>query len=84
MATYPIINKETGEKKVVSMSVNDIDDWYKENPEWHRDWSEGCGSPIGDFALGEWKSRVANKNPGWKHVLDKVKNTYGSRARDLY
>ena len=84
MASYPIINKETGERKTISMSVHDIDQWYKDNPEWHRDWSQGCAGPIGEMALGEWKSKVANKHPGWKHILDKVKNTPKSQARDLY
>jgi hypothetical protein len=84
MAIYPVVHKETGETKVVQMSVTEIDQWYKDNPDWHRDWSEGCAGPIGDFALGEWKSRVANKNPGWKSILDKVKNTPKSQARDLY
>ena len=27
MATYPVINKETGEQKEVVMSVNDWDQW---------------------------------------------------------
>ena len=27
MATYPVINKETGEQKEVAMSVHDWDQW---------------------------------------------------------
>ena len=41
MAIYPIINKETGEQKVIEMSVHDITQWYNDNPEWQRDWSQG-------------------------------------------
>ena len=32
MATYPVINKETGEQKEVVMSVNDWDQWCADNP----------------------------------------------------
>ena len=32
MATYPVINKETGEQKEVVMSVNDWDQWREDNP----------------------------------------------------
>ena len=55
MAIYPIIHIETGEKKIVEMSVNDIMQWYKDNPEWKRDWSEGCAS-AGE--VGEWKDQL--------------------------
>ena len=41
MAIYPVIHVETGEKKEVEMSAHDITQWYKDNPEWKRDWSEG-------------------------------------------
>ena len=83
MATYPIVNKETGEQKEVSMSVNDWDQWKEENPDWIRDWSDPstCPSP---GEVGEWKDKLINKNPGWKTVLDKVKNTPKSRAQNLY
>lgn len=63
------------------MSVHEIMDWYKENPEWKRDWSEGCASPAD---VGEWKNKLINKNPGWKEVLDKVKAHPKSIAKDLY
>jgi hypothetical protein len=33
MATYPVINKSTGEQKEVSMSVHDWDQWKRNNPE---------------------------------------------------
>jgi len=83
MATYPIIHKETGEQKEVSMSVNDWDQWKEENPDWIRDWSDPstCPSP---GEVGEWKDKLINRNPGWKTVLDKVKNTPKSRAQNLY
>ena len=34
MATYPVINKETGEEKEVRMSIHDWDQWKTDNPDW--------------------------------------------------
>jgi hypothetical protein len=83
MATYPVVNKETGEQKEVSMSVTDWDQWKEDNPDWIRDWSDPstCPSP---GEVGEWKDKLINRNPGWKTVLDRVKNTPKSQARNLY
>ena len=83
MALYPVIHKETGEKKDIYVPIDEIDQWYADNPDWKRDWSEGCATSLGEFG-GEWKTKLANKNPGWKHILDKVKNTPKSQAKDLY
>ena len=58
MAIYPIVHKETGEKKEVEMSVHDITQWYQDNPEWKRDWSEGCATP---GEVGEWKDKLISK-----------------------
>ena len=41
MPTYPVINKETGEKKELSMSMIKYDEWRKENPDWDKDWNAG-------------------------------------------
>jgi hypothetical protein len=80
MAIYPIIHKETGEKKVVEMSVHDITQWYKDNPDWHRDWSEGCASP---GEVGEWQHKLGNRNPGWREVINKVANVPGSTVEKI-
>ena len=37
MPTYPVVNKETGEKKELSMSMVAYDEWRKENPGWDKD-----------------------------------------------
>lgn len=81
MALYPVKHIETGETKVIDVSVHEIMDWYKDNPEWKRDWSQGCASAANE---GEWKHKLVNKNPGWKHILDRVKQAPGATARDLY
>ncbi len=54
MAFYPIINKTTGERKTIEMSVHEITQWYKDNPEWHRDWSEGCAM-LNTHICGDYK-----------------------------
>ena len=45
MATYPVINKETGEQKKVKLSVHDLGQWLEDNPEWQRDWSDPATAP---------------------------------------
>ena len=45
MATYPVIHKETGEQKEVSMSVHDWDKWREDNPDWTRDYSDPSTMP---------------------------------------
>ena len=42
MPTYPVVNKETGEKKELSMSMVAYDEWRKDNPDWDKDWNAGC------------------------------------------
>ena len=42
MPTYPVIHKETGEKKELSMTMVEYSTWRDDNPEWDKDWSEGC------------------------------------------
>ena len=71
MAKYDVVHKETGETKVIDVSVHDIQQWYQDNPEWVRDWSQGCAGNLGEFG-GEWKSKLATTTP----VEDSdVKNT---------
>ena len=49
MPTYPVIHKETKEKKELSMTMAAYDQWRKDNPEWDKDWSEGCASQSREF-----------------------------------
>jgi len=76
MAIYPIWNPETGEKKVVEMSVNDIMSWYENNKPWVRDWSEGCASAA---EIGEWRDKLDKKHPSWKNVLNQAEKSKGKR-----
>ena len=80
MPTYPVINKETGEKKELSMSMIKYDEWRKENPDWDKDWSEGCAG-LGE--VGEWKDKLITRNPSWNDVLDKASRSPGSRVSKI-
>ncbi len=80
MAIYPIIHKETGETKVIEMSVHDITQWYVDNPEWQRDWSQGCATP---GEVGDWRNKLTSKHPSWNEVLSKASKAPGSTVKKL-
>ena len=42
MPLYPVKNLKTGETKDIHMSVEKYGVWRKENPDWDKDWSQGC------------------------------------------
>lgn len=68
MATYPVINKVTGEQKQVSMSVHDWDQWKTDNPDWDRDWSDPSTLP-GTGEVGDFRDKMAKTHPGWKDIM---------------
>ena len=68
MATYPVINKETGEQKDVRISVHDWDQWKTDNPDWDRDWSDPSTCPASG-EVGEWRDKMARTHPGWKDIM---------------
>lgn len=80
MAIYPVYNPETGEKKVIEMSVHDIMDWYENNKPWSRDWSQGCATP---GEVGEWKDKLIARNPGWNEVLDRASKAPKSTVKKI-
>ena len=59
MATYPVVNKQTGEQKNVVMSVHDWNKWLEDNPDWHRDWSDPSTAPMATD-VGEWRDKLVN------------------------
>ena len=81
MAIYPIINRETGEQKEVSMSVHDWAQWCKDNSQWIRDWSDPTSAPANISEAGEWKDKLLKKNPGWNEVLAKAGKSAGSQNK---
>jgi hypothetical protein len=82
LATYPVVNKVTGEQKEVSMSIHDWDQWKKDNSEWDRDWSDPSTCPASG-EIGEWKDKLIKKNPGWNDVLYKASKVPGSKVKPI-
>ena len=82
MATYPVVNKQTGEQKEVSMSITEWDQWKQDNPDWTRDWSDPSTAPMATD-VGEWRDKLVAKNPGWNDVLAKASKMPGSTVKKL-
>lgn len=80
MPTYPVINKETGEKKELSMTINDYDQWRTDNPEWDRDWQAGVAG-VGE--VGEVYDKLRKSHPGWNDVLRRASKMPGSNVRPI-
>ena len=80
MATYPVINKETGEQKELSMSMVAYDEWRKENPDWDKDWQAGVAA-VGE--VGEVYDKLKKSHPGWNDVLYKASKAPGSTVRPV-
>ena len=78
MPTYPLKNLKTGETKELSMSMSAYDKWREENPDWDKDWSQGCAG-VGE--VGEWQEKLVKKNPGWNDVLHKVSKQPGATVK---
>tara|TARA_B100000902_G_C26610643_1_gene574941 strand:- start:72 stop:320 length:249 start_codon:yes stop_codon:yes gene_type:complete len=77
MATYPVINKETGEQKEVVLSVHKWNEWCNENPNWTRDWSDPSTAPMATD-VGDWKDKLRRTKPGWNDVLHKASQAPGA------
>ena len=82
MATYPVVNKETGEQKEVQMSIHAWSQWCKDNPDWTRDWSDPSTLP-GVGEVGDFKDKLKKSHPGWNDVLHKASKAPGSYVRPI-
>ena len=82
MATYPVVNSKTGERKEVIMSVHDWSKWCDDNPDWKRDYSDHSTMP-GVGEVGEWRDTLRKTKPGWNDVLRKAQKAPGSRVKTL-
>ena len=67
MPTYPVLNKKTGEKKTLSLTMKEYSDWRDENPDWDKDWSEGTGGTV----YGKPK-----QSDGFKEVMSKIQSEH--------
>lgn len=80
MPTYPIINKDTGEQKEITLSLDDWEIFKKENPMWSRDWSDPSTAP-NSAEVGEWKDKLNKSHPSWNEVLGKAKKAGGMNTK---
>lgn len=67
MPSYPVINKTTGEKQTLYMSMSEYSAWREANPDWDKDWMEGCGG----VTYGKPK-----QDQGFKEVMQKVQSEH--------
>ena len=81
MATYPVVNQETGEQKEVVMSVHDWDQWKIDNPDWDRYFTPDNSPGVGE--VGEWKDKLRKSKPGWNDVLRRAGKVAGSRVKKI-
>ena len=80
MPTYPVINKESGEKKELSMTMKAYDELKEANPDWDKDWMAGVAS-VGE--VGEVYDKLKKSHPGWNDVLHKASKAPGSRVKAI-
>ena len=66
MPTYPVINLKTKEKIELFMTMDEYDQWKKDNPDWDKDWQAGVAS-AGE--VGEWRDKMATTHPGWADIM---------------
>jgi hypothetical protein len=76
MATYPVVNKQTGEHKEVVLSIHDWDQWKQDNPDWERDWSDPSTLP-GSGEVGDWRDKMKKTHPGFHDI---IRNKIGAKA----
>ena len=55
MPTYPVINQVTGETKTLNLTMKNYEQWRKDNPDWDKDWSQGCAG-VGE--VGDWQKKL--------------------------
>jgi len=82
MATYPVVNTQTGEQKEVVMSIHEWDQWKVENPDWQRDYSDPSTAP-GCCEVGEWTDKLMKTHPGWNDVLKKASKAPGATVKPI-
>ena len=76
MATYPVVNKQTGEQKEVVLSIHDWYQWKQDNPDWERDWSDPSTLP-GSGEVGDWRDKMKKTHPGFHDI---IRNKIGAKA----
>ena len=80
MPTYPVINQVTGETKTLNLTMKNYDQWRKDNPDWDKDWSQGCAG-VGE--VGDWQNKLVKEKPGWNEVLDRASRMPGAAVTKI-
>ena len=80
MPTYPVKNLTTGEQKEIRMTMDDYDQWRKDNPDWDKDWNAGVAN-LGE--VGEIYDKLKKTHPGWNDVLHKASKAPRSNVRPI-
>jgi len=78
MPTYPVINKKTGEKKELSMTMREYDQWRLTNPDWDKDWQAGVAG-VGE--VGDWHNKMGKTHPGWSDIMTRASKVPGSNIQ---
>ena len=82
MPTYPILNRENGERSEIFLSLDEWEQFRKENPHIIRDWSDPSTAPA-SVEVGEWKDKLAKAHPGWNEMLDRFSKVPGSKVKKI-
>jgi hypothetical protein len=69
-------------KKKLVMSVDEWDQWKKDNSEWIRDWSDPSTCPASG-ELGEVYDKLKKSHPGWNDVLLQASKVPGSKVKPV-
>tara|TARA_B100000965_G_scaffold226280_1_gene189448 strand:+ start:169 stop:411 length:243 start_codon:yes stop_codon:yes gene_type:complete len=80
MPTYPVINQVTGETKTLNLTMKNYEQWRKDNPDWDKDWSQGCAG-VGE--VGDWQNKLIKEKPGWNEVLDRASRMPGAAVTKI-
>ena len=83
MATYPVVNKQTGEQKEVVLSIHDWDQWKQDNPDWERDWSDPSTLP-GSGEIGDWRDKMKKTHPGFHDIIRNKIGAHDRRNRTIH
>ena len=78
MPTYPVINLKTKEKKEISMTMLEYEEWRKDNPDWDKDWNAGVAACQ---EVGDCRDKMKRTHPGWNDVLHKASKAPGSKVK---
>ena len=60
--------------------MKNYDQWRKDNPDWDKDWSQGCAG-VGE--VGDWQNKLIAKNPGWNEVLGRTASMPGAAVNKI-